>query len=582
MKIKITKRIYDAIEIDVSSYFGGYADRLFSYQKIETIDLARLTDKRLDTLEELLGPHSRLRGGRAALRDIETFRKLRDGDTSDKPRSVEVFADILTEVLRQAPGHRLYKKEGDLWFAYYVDEVEYHPPRRERDYHHPPTCEVRLIFNRYGERRLETLTFRAEAVLHRSVMETLAGENLYLENDELRANYLEELEKHAEIADTVGLRVHAVGNACADLDGNPDKYRWNRDGIELDPGGVPAMGVIDVYRETAKDRDGHEPHLHVYFWQKSDLTVHGEDPDFDEDDDEEGLDLDDAEEIERLRNPEIPVHPYAPFFDFVRHLRLSVHITRLEVAAYDTGIGDHLVLPKETTDLVDVLMGSDLKFRDIVGGKSGGTIILCAGPPGVGKTLTSEVYSETVERPLFSVQCSQLGIKASHLEDELLKIFVRASRWNAILLLDEADVYIAKRGTDLNQNAIVGVFLRVLEYYSGVLFLTTNRGDTVDDAIASRCIARIDYSVPTPREQARIWWVLSKTSGIELDPGLVEAAIKEWPGLTGRDVKNLLKLSAMIKPGVPVEIDTVRLAKRFKPTEDASKGPRTRKKRGPA
>ncbi len=581
MKIKITKRIYDAVEVPFDSYFGRFADRLFSYHKIETIDLARLTDKRLDKLEELLGPHSRMKGGRAALRDIATFRKLRKGDTSDKPRSVEIFTDILTEVVRQAPGHRLYQKRDDLWFAYYVDQIEYHPPSKEREYYHPPYCEVRLIFNRYGERISDTLSFRAEDVLHRGVLDTLVEAGWYLETEELRANYLEELEKHAEIADTVGLRVHATGNALADLDGNLSKYRWNREGIHLDPAGIPAMGVIDVHRETDKERDGREPYLHVYFWQKSDLTVHGEDPDFDDDDDED-LDLDDEEEIERLRNPEIPIHPYAPFFDFTRHLRLSVHITRLEIAPYETEIGDHLVLPKETTDLVDVLMGSELEFRDIVGGKSGGTIILCAGPPGVGKTLTSEVYSETVERPLFSVQCSQLGIEAGDLEDELLRIFIRANRWNAILLLDEADVYIAKRGTDLNQNAIVGVFLRVLEYYSGVLFLTTNRGDTVDDAIASRCVARIDYKVPTPREQARIWWVLSSTSGIDLDPGLPEAVIKEWPGLTGRDVKNLLKLSTMMRPGVPVSIETVRLAKRFKPTEDASKGPRARRKRGTA
>lgn len=579
MKIKITKRIYEAIEVPFDSYFARTSDRLFSWQKFETVDLSHLTDKRIDKLEKLLEPHSRMKGGRAALRDIATFRKLRTGDTSDKPRSVEIFTDILTEVLRLAPGHRLYQKRGDLWMAYYVNDVEYHPPSKERDYYHPPYCEVELIYNRYGLRRSKSITFKAEDCLHRRVREAMTDKGLYTETEALRKGYLEELEVYKSLSHEVGLRVHCRGSARADLDGNPDGYgRWNRDGIVLDPGGSPAMGVIDVYRETSGEREDREPHLHVYFWQKSDLTVHGEDPDFEDDDEHEGLDLEDEEEIERLRNPEIPTHPYIPFFDFTRHLRMSVHVENMEIAEYDTTIGDHLILPTETTDLVDVLMGSDLKFRDIVAGKTGGTVILCAGPPGVGKTLTSEVYSETVERPLFSVQCSQLGIKASNLEKELLKIFVRANRWNAILLLDEADVYIAKRGTDLNQNAIVGVFLRVLEYYSGVLFLTTNRGDTVDDAIASRCVARIDYKVPTQIQQAKIWYVLSKTSGIDLKPGMVELAVKEWPGLTGRDVKNLIKLSAMIKPGAPIELATAKLAKRFKPTEDASGGPKTRRK----
>ena len=47
-----------------------------------------------------------------------------------------------------------------------------------------------------------------------------------------------------------------------------------------------------------------------------------------------------------------------------------------------------------------------------------------------------------MQRPLYSVQCSQLGLEPADLERELLKIFTRAARWNAILLLDEADVYI--------------------------------------------------------------------------------------------------------------------------------------------
>src|SRR5262249_32595127 len=115
----------------------------------------------------------------------------------------------------------------------------------------------------------------------------------------------------------------------------------------------------------------------------------------------------------------------------------------------DTDLATKLVLPEETTQLVDMLVSNRGFFRDIVAGKSGGSIILCAGPAGVGKTLTAEVYSESKERALYSVQCSQLGLTPGELEGELHKIFARAQRWHAILLLDEADVYVMKRGTDL-------------------------------------------------------------------------------------------------------------------------------------
>jgi len=67
------------------------------------------------------------------------------------------------------------------------------------------------------------------------------------------------------------------------------------------------------------------------------------------------------------------------------------------------------------------------------------------------------------------------------------------------MLIDEADVYIRKRSDDIAANAVVGIFLRVLEYFDGLLFLTTNRIDDIDEAIISRCIALIRYLAPTGR-----------------------------------------------------------------------------------
>jgi hypothetical protein len=57
----------------------------------------------------------------------------------------------------------------------------------------------------------------------------------------------------------------------------------------------------------------------------------------------------------------------------------------------------------------------------------------------------------------------------------LTSIFKIASRWKAILLLDEADVFLTQRGDNPQLNALVSVFLRELEQYDGILFLTTNR-----------------------------------------------------------------------------------------------------------
>jgi SpoVK/Ycf46/Vps4 family AAA+-type ATPase len=55
------------------------------------------------------------------------------------------------------------------------------------------------------------------------------------------------------------------------------------------------------------------------------------------------------------------------------------------------------------------------------------------------------------------------------------------------MLIDEADIFLEKRSTeDIERNAVVGTFLRLLEYYDGVLFLTTNRVHNFDEAFYSR------------------------------------------------------------------------------------------------
>ncbi|KAK1530754.1 uncharacterized protein CCOS01_05857 [Colletotrichum costaricense] len=131
---------------------------------------------------------------------------------------------------------------------------------------------------------------------------------------------------------------------------------------------------------------------------------------------------------------------------------------------------------------------------DLIRGKGQGLIILLHGAPGVGKTTTAEGMAETFKKPLFQVTCGDLGTTASTVQTELEKNFTLASRWDCILLLDEAEVFLASRERkDLTRNGLVAIFLRVLEYYTGILFLTTNRVGDFDEAFASRIHMSLYY-----------------------------------------------------------------------------------------
>ncbi|KAH0431934.1 AAA family ATPase [Colletotrichum camelliae] len=113
---------------------------------------------------------------------------------------------------------------------------------------------------------------------------------------------------------------------------------------------------------------------------------------------------------------------------------------------------------------------------------------------GVGKTTTAEGIAELFRKPLFQITCGDLGTTAKEVEEDLEKSFALASRWGCILLLDEADVFLAARSkNDFTRNGLVAVFLRVLEYYTGILFLTTNRIGDLDEAFASRIQMSLHY-----------------------------------------------------------------------------------------
>jgi len=120
----------------------------------------------------------------------------------------------------------------------------------------------------------------------------------------------------------------------------------------------------------------------------------------------------------------------------------------------------------------------------------------------------------------------------------------RAQRWGAVMLIDEADVYIKRRDDDMTMNAVVGVFLRVLEYFNGLLFLTTNRVDDIDEAIISRCIALIRYHPPDLESRERIWEVMVEQFGLEVGAGVIRELAGIFPDASGRDIKGLAKLTA--------------------------------------
>lgn len=168
---------------------------------------------------------------------------------------------------------------------------------------------------------------------------------------------------------------------------------------------------------------------------------------------------------------------------------------------------------------------------DIVQGKGTGLVLLLHGAPGVGKTSTAECIAELTRRPLFPITCGDIGDNAADVQRNLEQNFHLAHHWNCVLLLDEADVFLAQRErTDLKRNALVSVFLRVLEYYRGILFLTTNRVGMFDDAFKSRIHLSLYYPPLNRKSSFKVWKMNineARKRGLEVDERRITKFAKE-------------------------------------------------------
>ncbi|KAF7531090.1 hypothetical protein G7054_g9217 [Neopestalotiopsis clavispora] len=128
------------------------------------------------------------------------------------------------------------------------------------------------------------------------------------------------------------------------------------------------------------------------------------------------------------------------------------------------------------------------KMNDLTKGKGEGLVILLHGPPGVGKTLTAESVAQVTKKPLFPMGVGDVTTDPVKVESRLEQLFELAEVWHAVMLFDEADVFLESRASsaDVTRVGLVSVLLRILEYYQGILILTTNRIKSFDIAVQSR------------------------------------------------------------------------------------------------
>ncbi|MCF1981814.1 AAA family ATPase [Escherichia coli] len=444
-------------------------------------------------------------------RALESIITALEGDFDKPVSSFPAFGRVLLQYLKsnRIDGW-IYRRghDGNLYpgLVTAIKEV-----KSEKNSDRPPSLLLQISWYGFGEyshskkvygTQLTALNFEPNEVARRSVAKTLADRDIYHETHELKQEYLEQLTRFKEVVDgQFGNQFKATGRAV-----RMESYSYSDRNLE-----IAGHKLIHDLPDSECDAYGAEVESPLF------------------EDDQFGL------------LPEIPVQRY---FDLSLQDFIWIHANNVEPYKYDKELPKKMVLPEDHRDLLDILTTDISAFTsDIVEGKSAGNIIMCVGSPGLGKTLTAEVYAEVIERPLYSIHAGALGTNADDIEKNLRTILTRAKRWNCVLLLDEADVFVMQRGASLTQNAIVAEFLRTLEYFDGLMFMTSNRGSDIDEDIIPRCAAIIHYDVPEKSDAQKIWKIMGENFGVNIPDELVRSLVNTYPELPPRDIKMLLRLT---------------------------------------
>lgn len=324
-----------------------------------------------------------------------------------------------------------------------------------------------------------------------------------------------------------------------------------------DGGGDPGSNEMTL---QGRDRDNDAPKFKTKYVEMPDGSVQAETVQVDEDGQiirpntvQDELAVESTGKRRTFTDDELLLSsPVVYGFAFTEKLWLEFTISGIRDIDYNENAFESLVLPTNQKSIVRALVESH-KFHaaktidDVVQGKGKGLVAVLHGPPGTGKTLTAEGISELLRCPLYMVSAGELGTNPAKLELELQKILDIAHSWGAVLLLDEADVFLEKREVhDIHRNALVSIFLRLLEYFQGILFLTTNRVETFDDAFQSRIHVALRYGDLTTKAKRSVWAMFidlcraqEATRVADFSDADLDALSRHQ--LNGRQIKNIIR-----------------------------------------
>lgn len=172
------------------------------------------------------------------------------------------------------------------------------------------------------------------------------------------------------------------------------------------------------------------------------------------------------------------------------------------------------------------------------------------GSSGTGKTLTATLLGKEFGKDVYRINLSQVVSKyIGETEKNLEKIFIQAENKDWILLFDEADALFGKRtqtksSNDKYANQEVSYLLQRVENFNGLVILTSNFKNNIDDAFLRRFNSIIHFNKPTAEERLQLWHNCMPKKTKLKDHNILETAAKNYE-LNGAQIVSAMAFACL-------------------------------------
>jgi hypothetical protein len=214
---------------------------------------------------------------------------------------------------------------------------------------------------------------------------------------------------------------------------------------------------------------------------------------------------------------------------------------------------DDLVLPVATRRRLDdlaqrlgqrrrVFAASGLAARIPLGH---GTVVLFTGPSGTGKTVAALLVAKRLGFDLLKADLGSLVSKyVGETEQRLDRLFAAAEAADAVLFFDEADALFGRRGEvkearDRWANLETNYLLQRIEEFDGIVVLSTNLRQNIDEAFMRRIDVAINFPMPDAALRRRLWRSLLPPA-VEAPPDVELDRLADALTLSGGHIKNIM------------------------------------------